>query len=205
MIKYMKKLILTGYEPFNGFELNPSAELAKSFDGREFGKLQVRGIVLPLDYTDAFRVLEPEIDGLRPEVVLCCGQASRAAITIERIAVNAVNLLKEDNYGNIPESDVIMADAPAAYFSSIDPHPIVELLKTEGIPAQVSYHAGTYGCNWILFRVLHKIAGEGLSTKATFVHVPPLPEQAIEKNRADLANMPLRDQIRAIELIIGAL
>jgi pyroglutamyl-peptidase len=199
------ELLLTGYEPFDGFSVNPSEEIVKALQGTRVGSYAVHGLVLPLDYSKAFKLVETRIDDLKPAVILCTGQANRGAITIERIAVNAQSTLKEDNCGNTPESDVIVPGAPAGYFSSIDPRPLVELLQKQGIPAQVSYHAGTYGCNWILFQVLHKLAVEGFSTKATFVHVPPLPEQAIEKNRADLPNMPHGEQLRAIELIIGAL
>lgn len=199
------KLLLTGYEPFDGFTVNPSQELVKSLGNKTLGNFAIHGKVLPLDYKRAFADLEPAIDGLVPDVILCCGQSNRGSITIERIGLNALNPLKEDNYGNLPESDIIVEGAPAGYFSTIDAGPLVALLKTKGIPAQVSYHAGTFGCNWILFLVLHKIANEGLSSRATFVHFPPLPEQAIEKNRSDLPNMPLRDQLRALETIIGAI
>jgi pyroglutamyl-peptidase len=198
-------LLLTGYEPFDGFSLNPSEEIVKTLGNTKVGQYDVHGLVLPLDYTKAFELLVSKMDEIGPSFVLCTGQASRGAVTIERIAVNAQSTLKEDNYGNKPESDVIIPGAPAAYFSSVDPQPIVDLLQKQGIPAQVSYHAGTYGCNWILFQVLHRIARDNLSTQATFVHVPPLPEQAIEKNRADLPNMLLSEELRAIELIIGEL
>ena len=112
---------------------------------------------------------------------------------------------RADNYGNTPETDVIDVDAPAAYYANIDPHPLVEALKGEGIPAYVSYHAGTYGCNWLLFNILHRIATGTIHGRATFIHLPPLPSQALEKDKMELSTMPLDNAVRAIEIVIQTL
>ena len=109
---------------------------------------------------------------------------------------------RADNKGYAPDDDVIIPEAPAAYFSNINLQPLAEALNRESIPVYISYHAGTYGCNWILFNILHRIALGELDAKATFVHVPPLPSQAIEKKNMSLATMPLDTLIHAIEIII---
>lgn len=201
----MPKILVTGYEPFDGFVLNPSEEIVKKLQNRRIGGFDIHGVVLPLDYNIAFARLRDVIETLQPQIVLCFGQAYRGAITLERIAINAQNMDKADNYGNKPESDIILEDAPAAYFSTIDPHPIVQVLKEKGIPTLTSYHAGTYGCNWILFQLLHYLASAKSETKAIFIHLPALPEQAIEKGQVNLATMPLDIQVRAAELVIGEL
>ena len=79
---------------------------------------------------------------------------------------------------------------------------MAEAIKVAGIPADASYHAGTYGCNWILFTLLHWIQNQEVSTDTMFVHVPPLPEQAIQKDTLDLATMPLGVIADAIGIII---
>ncbi|MBD3405255.1 MAG: pyroglutamyl-peptidase I [Candidatus Lokiarchaeota archaeon] len=197
----MSRILITGYEPFDGFKINPSAELAKFLDGKHIVTNSIIGTVLSLDYSTAFgQFLEAFLD-VSPDFVLCCGQAGRAAISFERIAINAVGK-KPDNEGNIPESDLIDSEGPAAYFSSIELDNIVELLKAEGIPAYVSYHAGTYGCNWLLYKVLHYIHSQNLSTKATFVHVPPLPTQAIDQDKMSLPTMPFETAKEAMEIVI---
>ena len=198
----MKKLLATGFEPFDGYSVNPSDELVKVINGRKIAGYDIVGATLPLDYTTALDRLEELLAAHNPQVILCCGQASRATISIERIAINAVGTKRADNHGNIPETDAIDADAPAAYYSNIDPHPLVEALKGKGIPAYVSYHAGTYGCNWILFNILHRIATGRIRGRATFIHLPPLPSQALEKDKMDLATMPLENVVRAIEVVI---
>ena len=198
----MPKLLVTGFEPFAGYSVNPSDELVTAINGRKIAGYDIVGATLPFDYTTALNKLENLLAAHNPQVILCCGQASRAMISIERIAINALDTKRADNYGNTPETDVIDADAPAAYYSNIDPHPLVEALKSEGIPAYVSYHAGTYGCNWILFSVLHRIATGKIRGRATFIHLPPLPSQALEKDKTELATMPFENIVRAIEIII---
>lgn len=201
----MKKLLVTGFEPFDDFTVNPSEEVAKSLDGRKVGDYSINSIVVPLDYTKAIGVVEEAISEFTPEVILCCGQANRAAISIERIAVNAISTKRSDNYENTPESDIIEFDGPVAYFANIDPLQLVQALVDSGIPAHVSYHAGLYGCNWLLYKIMEKIESGSLDAKATFIHLPPLPSQAIEKDMMSMATMPLEMQIEAMLTIIKSL
>jgi pyroglutamyl-peptidase len=162
----------------------------------------VIGVEIPLDYKNALEKLENSIKDHSPEIILCCGQSNRAVISFERIAINAVNVSRADNKGYTPENDLIIPDAPAAYFSNIDLKQLVEALEQDSIPAYISYHAGTYGCNWILYNILHKIEMGEIDAKVTFIHVPPLPQQAIEKNNMALATMPLNTLVHAIEIVI---
>ncbi len=100
----MATILVTGFEPFDGFALNPSEEVAKELDGKKVNQHSIIGLVLPLDYENALGIIDAALDKHKPEYVLCCGQANRAVITIERIAINAIATLKPDNYGNLPET-----------------------------------------------------------------------------------------------------
>jgi pyroglutamyl-peptidase len=201
----VRTVLITGFEPFDGFSVNPSEEIVKNISDARIYNTSIFGVVLPLDYKTAVDILDKAIEHYRPNYILCCGQANRAAISIERLAVNALSTKKPDNYENIPESDIITFEGPAAYFSNIDPFPLVQALLDKGIPAFVSYHAGLYGCNWILYKVLQQIEDGSLDAKATFIHLPPLPSQAIEKDMMSLATMPFDMQIDAIVTIIESL
>jgi pyroglutamyl-peptidase len=198
-------ILITGFEPFNGFTVNPSEEVVKSLNRQKVNQFSLVGLVLPLDYENAFDILDAALMKHKPEYVLCCGQASRAAISIERIAVNAISTKRADNYENTPDSDTIHSEGPAAYFANLDPLPLVQTLLDNDIPAHVSYHAGLYGCNWLLYKVMQMIETGLLDAKATFIHLPPLPTQAIEKDLMTLATMPLEIQISALKTIIESL
>ncbi|MCF2138041.1 MAG: pyroglutamyl-peptidase I [Candidatus Thorarchaeota archaeon] len=200
-----KTLLLTGFEPFDGSSLNPSAELAKAMDDTTVGQFKIVGKVLHLDYTRALDEVRDAINQHKPSVVIACGQANRGAITFEKIAVNALNTMRGDNYENIPESDLIEKEGPPAYFTDLDVAYLAKSLRDEGIPAEVSYHAGTYGCNWLFYNLMHWRAMDQLTAQVGFIHVPPLPEQIIEKHTTTIPSMPLPMILRSMQIVIERL
>lgn len=201
----MPKILVTGFEPFDGFTINPSEEVAKALDGKIIGQHSIVGLVLPLDYKNALAILDKALEKHKPAYVLSCGQANRAVITVERIAINVLSTKRPDNYDNTPETDIINYEGPAAYFANLEPQRLVQILKDKEIPADVSYFAGAYGCNWLLYNVMQRIENGELDAQATFVHLPPLPSQAIQKDMISLATMPLEMQIDALVTIIKSL
>ena len=198
----MKQILVTGFEPFDGYKTNPSQEVVVQINNQEIGKYQVNGIVLPLDYEKAFKILLESISKTEPPYILLCGQAYRPYIGLEKIAVNAVNTSRADNEGNLPESDLILENAPTAYFSTIDPKPLVAVLHEKEIPANISYHAGTYGCNWLFYKILHWNANSKQDLGIIFIHLPPLPKQALEKNESTIPTMSLDLELKAVTEII---
>jgi len=198
----MPTILVTGFEPFDGFTTNPSEEVVKALDGKRISKFSLVGLVLPLDYKNALGLLDTALKKHHPAFILSCGQANRAVITIERIAINILSTKRPDNYDNIPETDIIDPQGPAAYFSNLNPLKLVQALKDSGTPADVSYFAGAYGCNWLLYNIMQRIENGSLDAQATFIHLPPLPSQAIQKDMMSLATMPLEMQIEALKIII---
>ncbi|MHA1137264.1 MAG: pyroglutamyl-peptidase I family protein [Candidatus Thorarchaeota archaeon] len=201
----MATILVTGFEPFNGFTINPSEEVAKALDGKIIDQHSLVGLVLPLDYKNALEVLDIALEKHKPDYVLSCGQANRAVITIERIAINVLSTKRPDNYDNTPKTDIINHEGPAAYFANLEPQKLVQILKAKEIPADVSYFAGAYGCNWLLYNIMQRIKNGELDAKATFIHLPPIPAQAIQKDMMSLATMPLDTQVDAMVEIIKAL
>jgi len=201
----VSRIVITGFEPFDGFTINPSEEVAKVLDGKKVEQHSLIGLVLPLDYKNALDILDEALTRHKTDYVLCCGQANRPVITIERIAINILSTKRSDNYGNTPKTDIINYEGPAAYFANLEPQKLVQILKGNGIPAEVSYYAGAYGCNWLLYNVMHRIEHGELDAQATFIHLPPLPSQAIQKEMMSLATMPLEMQIDAMLTIIKSL
>ncbi|MFO7835564.1 MAG: pyroglutamyl-peptidase I [Candidatus Thorarchaeota archaeon] len=194
--------LITGYEPFDGYSMNPSSKIAKELDGGRIGRYIVKGVELPLDYDFVPDRIRSLVTSAKPELILCMGQANRAAISLERLAKNVVNTKREDNYGNKPTSDVIDPDAPGAYFSNLPLNRLVSLLREHGIPAYISYDAGAYGCNLVLFHVLQMFHNGLHESKAGFIHIPCTPRQAIEKDKMSLPTMPFDMSLRAVKLVL---
>ena len=58
----MAKILVTGFEPFDGFDINPSEEVAKAVNGKEIDQHSIVGLVLPLDYKNALKSYDLQFD-----------------------------------------------------------------------------------------------------------------------------------------------
>ncbi len=192
----MKTLLITGFEPFGGESINPSWEAVKQLPDA-VGDYTLYKLGLPTVYGKAPEILLRKADEIRPDVIICVGQAGgRDAVTPERIGVNIRAARIADNAGILPDGDRIKADGPAAYFSTLPVEKIRDTIRAAGIPAAVSNSAGTFVCNDVLYSLLHHYAGTDV--RCGFIHVPWLPEQGEP-------NLPLEDTAKALEAAIRAL
>ena len=194
-----KKLLITGFDPFGGDAINPSWEAVRLLPDR-IGEYDITKLEIPTIFgAGAKKVLDIAAE-LKPDVIICVGQAGgRMSITPEVIGINLREARIPDNTGNQPLNTPIVADAPAAYFSTIPIRKMVEYINEEGIPASLSYSAGAFVCNDLLYTLLNHYAGT--STLAGFIHVPYLPEQAGDK----FFSLPLEKICAALTAAINAL
>ena len=72
-------------------------------------------------------------------------------------------------------------------------------MQAAGVPCALSYSAGAFVCNDLLYTLLHHY--DGTDTRVGFVHIPYLPEQAGE----GVASLPLEDAVRGLTAAIQAL
>jgi len=194
------KILVTAFEPFDKEPINPTMlmleRLPADFDGHEIMKQ-----VLPTTFGESAEIALVRITEFEPDAVLCLGQAGgRAAMTLERVAININDASIPDNAGAQPVDEPVVPDGPAAYFSTLPNKAIVSAMREAGIPAAISNSAGTYVCNQILYAVLHFITENKLQAKAGFMHVPYLPVQVADK--PNMPSMSLDDMVRALEIAI---
>ena len=193
------KVLITGFEPFGGENVNPSWEAVKILPD-VVGNAEIVKYQLPVSFKKVRELLPEILSKEKPEVIILTGQAGgRVNITVERVAINVMDSMKEDNDGYKPEDEPIFENAPAAYFSTLPIKRIVKALRENKIPAMVSNTAGTYVCNTAMFTALHYVAINKLSAKAGFIHVPYIPEQVLEKNAPSMSLEMIK---RAIEIAI---
>ena len=203
------KILVTGFEPFNGGSINPSEQIVQRLTAPE-GVTLIKKI-LPVEFQKAGIQLKELFQEYRPDVVLSIGQAGgRAEITVERIAIN-IDCVKSsngskilpDNAGNVPVDEPIEAEGAPAYFSTLPIWKLVEVIQNQGIPAAISNTAGTYVCNHVMYVNLHQATTKYPNMKAGFIHVPFLPEQIAEReDKERLAAMPLEDMVKALQAAI---
>ena len=141
----------------------------------------------------------------QPNFVLCIGQAGgRSQVTPEWVGINIRNARIADNEGNQPLQTSVVENGPEAYFTMLPVFRMVEKMKENGIPASVSYTAGTYVCNDVMYSVLHYCHTEFKDVKGGFMHVPFATEQTVNQP-AGTPGMNLKDIAKAIELSVEAM
>lgn len=191
----VKKLLITGFEPFGGEKINPAWEAVKLLPD-EIGSFVLKKIEVPTVFGKAAETVLKAADEFQPDAVICIGQASgRAAVTPEMVAINLRFASVPDNYGSQPKDEPVIPGEPNAYFSTLPVRKMANAISDAGIPAALSYSAGTFVCNDLIYSVLHHF--DGTETKACFIHVPFLPEQT-----ADKPSMALETIAKAIEIAI---
>lgn len=187
-------VVLTGFEPFHGRTRNRSWELVRRLELPEDRERHC----LPVDFA---RVREMVLGILetRPRALLMVGEAPTAEVLVEQIALNAADVDEPDNAGRMPQNQLLVEGAPLAYRASWDARLVAGRMHQEGIPAVVSFHAGTFACNAALYFALHSLAqrdsGDGPDpspgTAVGFLHVP---------NTRGVAGLRMANLARAVEL-----
>lgn len=170
------RVLLTGFEPFDGATSNPSATAvgAAATLLREQG-VPTRALVLPVEFGRAGDVLAEAVRAERPAVVLATGLAAgRRGITPERVAINVRDARIPDGAGAQPVDEPVVSGGPVAYFSSLPIKALVAAATELGVPASVSQTAGTYVCNDVFYRLMHVLTTDPAldGVRGGFVHVP---------------------------------
>ncbi|CAI0757923.1 Pyrrolidone-carboxylate peptidase [Serratia proteamaculans] len=197
----MRKVLITGFEPFGGERVNPSWEVVKQLNDMELAGARIIARQLPCVFGAALEALNTAIEEVQPVMVLAIGQAGgRTDITLERVAINVDDARIPDNQGKQPIDEPIVESGPAAYFSTLPIKAMVGSMREAGIPASVSQTAGTYVCNHVMYGLLHRLSDQQ-AIKGGFIHIPYLPEQAAAHPGAP--SMAATTVLFALELAIS--
>lgn len=161
------KILISGFEKFGPHSINTSEVMLKLLESEP----HIKTVLLPVTFQDAFEKLNEEIQNHRPEVVIALGlAASRDKISLEKVAINLIDCEIPDNAGVFHRDTPIIQNAPNAYFSTL---PLTEMLAASGtFPTEISYSAGAYVCNYLMYQLLHSLEGSGI--KSGFIHLPNL-------------------------------
>jgi len=208
--------LITGFEAYGGWALNPSAQLAHALDGALIGGLRVVGRTLPVAMTGLAQRIESLLEETRPALVIALGLApGEAMIRLERFGVNLADFEIADNAGARLSDAAIVPEGAAARAATLPLRAIEKALLADGIPIRLSTSAGAYLCNAILYLLLDALERRHWRVPCGFIHLPYLPEQVammfadaragkIEVNqRADTASMDLALMERALRRAIA--
>ncbi len=185
-------ILVSGFAPFLGQTVNPSALIAKSL-AVEFSA--VTSIILPVEYKNAFTVLHEKIMELNPDFILLLGQArNRPKICLEKVAINWIYSQYADEKNTKPAAGPIVPDSDLALMTSVP----LEKMFADDNDFNISFSAGTYVCNELYYQVLHHFT----KTPSLFVHLPLLPEQILKN---DVYSMDYNEQLRVIKKLVHRL
>jgi pyroglutamyl-peptidase len=192
-------ILLTGFEPFGGENINPSQEIVRALDGEIVDGHRIVGAILPVAFAATLPLLEELLDAHRPTLVFALGQAGgRSAISLERVAINLVDARIADNDGLQPIDAAVLDGAPGAYFTRLPVKAIARCLLELGIPAAPSLSAGSFVCNQVFYALSHLLATRHPHARGGFVHVPWLPQQAaLHPGQPSMTLQTMIDGVRA--------
>ena len=195
----MKTLLITGFEPFGSETINPSWEAVKLLP-EIIGSVRLIKLLLPVVFREASSIVIEAAENCKADHILCIGQAGgRKAVTPEYAALNVCAARIADNRSNQPTGERIISDGPDGLFATVPVQRMTDAICAAGLPGEVSYHAGTFVCNEVLYSVLHHF--QNTSVTVGFIHVPFLPEQAGE-NKPSLS---LPEIVRALQAAVSCL
>lgn len=199
----MKKIVVTGFDPFGGESINPAWESVKALGQLKSETFSVHVCQIPTVFHKSLEHLYKALEDIKPDIVLCVGQAGGSSVfSIERIAINVNDARIPDNEGNQPIDTPVIPEGPVGYWSTLPIKAIVHQLKEQGIPAVISQSAGTYVCNHLFYGLMHYISEKNPAIRGGFIHIPYLPEQAV--HHSGQPSMALETIIKGLTTIIQA-
>jgi pyrrolidone-carboxylate peptidase len=172
----MPPVLVTGFGPFERFDSNPSEHLAKG-SGLDHAVLEV-----------SYEAVDRYLESLNPtkfeSLVMMGLHGTATQMQLEMLAHNwigsAKDVLGEAPTGSIQDGPPIRAGTLWRNLS------LNSMLKSE--PVCLSYHPGSYLCNYIYYRALSLFPEK----RVGFLHVPS--EKAL----------PLSEQERTLKRLLGA-
>ena len=198
------KILITGFDPFDGEDVNPAYDAVKDLPD-EILNTQIIKRELPTEFKKSHKILKELALEHTPDVILCVGQAGgRSGLTVEKVAINLAEARIPDNSGYQPIDENIIKDGKTAYFATVPVKNMVKGIRESDVQGNISYTAGTFVCNSIMYHALALCENELTNCIAGFIHVPFLPEQVVNK-REGTPSMSKENITKGLQAAIEAI
>lgn len=201
----MKKILVTGFEPFGGDLRNPSGEAVSALAAAEH--YEMKKLILPVSWTRAFPEIEKAWNEWQPDALLMVGLAGgTSALRVERIGINLCGAIKDidglyaNGFSDRAEERPVIEGEREAFFATYPAERILNALQKAEIPAKYSFSAGTYICNELLYSALAKRNRESREMSIGFIHLPYADGQ-----KEGVPSMPLSRMVTALEIALSEL
>ncbi len=194
----MTSVLITAFEPYNGWSANSSwlSLVQLTYDLPAEPAITTR--LYPVDLVAVRERLAKDLSG-NFDYALHLGQAPGSTrLQLESLAINVGGSSQQTPEEYRP----LLVGGPAAYQSPLPLGDWAIMLRNAGVPAGVSYHAGTYLCNATLYFSCYLAEQLALKTRSAFVHVP-LDVSQTASQQYPSASMPVSVSAQGLRLILN--
>jgi len=185
-------VLVTGFEAFASYTVNPSALVAEALDGSMIDDNKIVGVVLPVDFNESSSIAIKEINRINPYMVISLGLSPKAkSIEIEVFAYN----LEWDPFSDKPlySFKPVIPSAPFVEKTNIDVLSTYSKIKENGIPTSISLSPGFYVCNSLFYNLLWYKEDNNLSIKVAFIHLPMIDDEFTVDDLIESASIAIED------------
>jgi pyroglutamyl-peptidase len=178
--------------------MNPSEAILPLLGG-ETGGYQLATLTLPVVFQTCLSPIEHFLETNKPDYIIATGLASnRALISLEKVAINHLSARIPDNNGEQPINQTIIPGAPDGLFTDLPLNQIINHCSDQGVKVEISYTAGTYVCNYLMYRLLH-LAKDDRNFQSGFIHLP------LVKEMNHQAELTLEQLVYSVNTILNGL
>ncbi|AEF85053.1 pyrrolidone-carboxylate peptidase (5-oxoprolyl-peptidase) (Pyroglutamyl-peptidase I) (PGP-I) (Pyrase) [Treponema primitia ZAS-2] len=169
------RVLITGFQTSKSHPVNTSYEVKNALN-RKVGKVEIIPEDMIGNYHTTIPYMEKLIEKYNPDAFICMGQAlRREVISLEKIGINYQNEERDwalDDDGFLPKHRTIVERGADGYFTNLPILKMLEALKKEEYPSEISLTAGAIGCNNALYCIMHLINTKYPKMMGGFIHVP---------------------------------
>lgn len=165
-------VLVTGFEPFDGYDVNPAQLIAETLNGETIGEATVVGISVPVEWNKSVSTVIQAIEDVKPVAVISIGLAAGSwFIRVEKIGLNIRGLPNGEGKRVFRK---VNPDGPPLLLTDLPARCIAKEIRKTGVPARLSCFAGTYICNNLFYSLLWYKSENKVTLQVCFIHVPPL-------------------------------
>ncbi len=170
------RVLITGFPPFEGCPVNPSQHLIQALARLPAPPTQAEIITaeVPVDYVGLDSVIQQLLSEVKPQVWIAFGVGRQETpLRLELRGVNRDHSDRPDNQGIVRKDWTISPIGPDLLETELPLAELASLLTTSGFPSVISWDAGTYLCNHLIYRAMEQIKERRLDCQFMFVHLAP--------------------------------
>ncbi len=164
---HSKKILVTGFTPFDGRSVNASWIAASSGKNDRVDSLEI-----PVIWGSPMKLLRAYCEQQCPATIVALGEGREGWFDIETLAMNH-RKERPDNEGNTPGGEPISPSGPWTRKASCNASHLQRSLTAADFPTRISTDAGQFLCEEMLYTLETLREDYAELQKVLFCHVPP--------------------------------